>query len=537
MRMLLLAVVCMALFTPLASANDVYIAQNTSGADSGADCADAHSAAWFNSKANWGNGSTKIGTGTVVHLCGTFTGTTNSTMLTTQGDGVTIHFETGAMLQSPAWGQNGAINVPNNSVTIDGGTNGTIENTLNGTSGGACLGGPCSVQQQFTMGVLANGSNDVVENLTITHMCVHTFQVNDNFFYQPCGAIQVGGPNGLVTQNKIDNVATGIGGSNGIEISYNTITFTNHAITLGIASGTWTGIKIHNNDISQLWNWDEPDNAYHHNGIMLFSTGGVISGIQIYYNYLHGLWSNDNIYGDTHVTAWIFLDTNGVPNSIPNAMIFRNVFEADPGAYNYASNGFITMGGCLIASGCTPANNTLYANNTVVGRGLCFNINDLSDAPASFNNLCATTSGANLTGSSSGYPSSNIDHNLYAGTATSNAFWVPGGNVNRWSVWSAGPYLLDVHGGNPTLAAAAFTSGYQLSSGSVAIGAAKNLTSTYCTAVPALCVGAPSTFGVGGASGGATASATGAWDAGAYPNGSSVATQPNPPTGLVALVD
>jgi hypothetical protein len=112
MRMLLLAVVCMALFTPLASANDVYIAQNTSGADSGADCADAHSAAWFNSKANWGSGSAKMGTGTVVHLCGTFTGTANSTMLTTQGDGITIHFETGAVLQSPAWGQGGAINVP-----------------------------------------------------------------------------------------------------------------------------------------------------------------------------------------------------------------------------------------------------------------------------------------------------------------------------------------------------------------------------------------------------------------------------------------
>jgi hypothetical protein len=540
MRKLLLTVACMALWTTVASAQNIYIAQNTAGADSGSDCTDAHSAAWFNSAANWGSGATQISPGTVVHLCGTFTGTANSTMLTTQGDGVTIHFETGALLQSPAWGINGAIYVPNNSVTIDGGTNGTIENTLNGTPAGACLAGPCSLRQS-SVGVKVTGSNVTVENLTITHIAVHTFGVNDpGVVLEATGAIQLDGSSDLATQNTIDNVASGVGASNGSEISYNTITFANHAIAVGIVSGTWTGIKIHNNDISQLYNWDEPDNGYHHNGIMLFSTEtGVISGVQIYYNYLHGLWSNDSVYGNTHVTAWLFLDTNGVPNSIPNAMIFRNVFEADAGPYNYAANGFITVGGCLIASGCTPANNTLIANNTVVGSGMCWHIGDLSNAPSSLNNLCATSSGGNLTGASSGYPGANIDYNIYPGTGTSNDFWVPTGNVNRWSVWSASPFLLDVHGSNPTLAAAALTSSYQLGSGSIAIGKAKNLTSTYCATIPAICVGAPSIFGVAGAGagGGATASTTGPWDAGAYPNGSSVAAQPSAPSGLTAVVN
>jgi hypothetical protein len=220
-------------------------------------------------------------------------------------------------------------------------------------------------------------------------------------------------------------------------------------------------------------------------------------------------------------------------------MIFRNVFEADAGSYNWPGNGFITAGGCLVASGCTPANTTLIANNTFVGKGSCFKIGDMSDAPSSLNNLCATTGGAVLTGSTSGYPSANIDYNMYAGTGTSNAFWVPAGNVNQWSVWSTSPYSLDVHGSNPTLAAAALTSGYQLGSGSVAIGKAKNLTSTYCTTIPAICVGAPSIFGVAGAGagGGATASATGPWDAGAYPSGSSVAAQPSAPTSLTAVVN
>jgi hypothetical protein len=545
MRKLLLAIACMSLWGSVASAQNIYIAQNTAGADSGSDCTDAHSAAWFNSAANWGSGAAQIGAATVVHLCGTFTGTANSTMLTTRGNGITIHFETGALLQSPAWGQNGAISVPNNSVTIDGGTNGTIENTLNGTQGGACLGGPCSVEQA-SVGVVVTGSNDTVENLTITHIGVHTFGVNDpGAILEATSAIQLDGSSDIATQNTIDNVASGIGGSNGSEISYNTITFANHAIAVGIVSGTWTGIKIHNNDVSQLYNWDEPDNNYHHNGIMLFSTqSGVISGIQIYYNYLHGLWSNDSVYGDTHVTAWVFLDTNGIPNSIPNAMIFRNVFEADAGSYNYPADGYVGLNGCLVSTGCTPANASLLANNTVVGNGRCWSIGDASNAPSSLNNLCATTSGATLsTPSTMPYPTAQIDYNMYAGVGTVNAFGLPCANgscnINTYTAWSSSPHSLDVHGSNPTRAAVALTSSNQLGSGSVAIGKAKNLTSAYCTEIPALCVGAPSIFGVAGAGagGGTPASTTGAWDAGAYPSGSSVATQPSAPTGLTAVVN
>lgn len=543
MRKLLLAMVCMALWTTAASAQNIYIAQNTAGADSGSDCADAHSAAWFNSAANWGPGAAQISPGTVLHLCGTFTGTANSTMLTTQGDGVTIHFEPGAVLQSPAWGINGAISVRNNSVTIDGGTNGMIENTLNGTPGGACLGGPCSMKQS-SAGVIVTGNNDTVQNLTITHIAVHTFGVNDpGAVLEATSAIQLDGSSDIATQNTIDNVASGVGGSNGAEISYNTITFANHAIAVGIVSGTWTGIKIHNNDISQLYNWDEPDNAYHHNGIMLFSTiSGVISGVQIYYNYMHGLWSNDAVYGDTHITAWIFLDANGVPNSIPNAMIFRNVFEADAGPYNYPADGYMGATGCLISSGCSPANASLIANNTVVGKGRCWGINDASNAPSSFNNLCATTGGAYLfQPSTMPYPGAQIDYNMYAGVGTVNDFGLPCPNgtcnINTYMAWSSSPNFLDVHGSNPTLAAAALTSDYHLGSGSVAIGKAKNLTS-YCTEIPAICVGAPSIFGVAGAGagGGVTAPATGPWDAGAYPSGPAAA-QPSAPTGLSAVVN
>lgn len=198
----------------------------------------------------------------------------------------------------------------------------------------------------------------------------------------------------------------------------------------------------------------------------------------------------------------------------------------------------------MTSTGCTPANAGLLANNTFVGKGRCWSIGDASNAPSSLNNLCATSSGAILSGPSTmPYPSGQIDYNMYAGVGTVNNFGLPcpngSCNINTYTAWSSSPNLLDVHGSNPTLAAAALTSSYQLGSGSVAIGKAKNLTSAYCTAIPAICVGAPSIFGVAGAGagGGATASATGAWDVGAYPSGSSVAAQPSAPTGLSVVVN
>lgn len=65
-------------------ANDVYIAQGAQGANSGADCADAVAASYFNSSSHWSSSpsGTQIGPGTTVHLCGTV-----STNLTFSGNG------------------------------------------------------------------------------------------------------------------------------------------------------------------------------------------------------------------------------------------------------------------------------------------------------------------------------------------------------------------------------------------------------------------------------------------------------------------
>ena len=131
---------------------DFYITQNTSGGDTGADCADAHSAAWFNTGSNWHNPKTdgKVGPGDTVHLCGTFTFPANGNpnnaadLLVIPGYGsvgspITILFETGAIVQAPALSTNGGIlchyyHGCQGYIVIDGGTNGLVQATDNGSA-------------------------------------------------------------------------------------------------------------------------------------------------------------------------------------------------------------------------------------------------------------------------------------------------------------------------------------------------------------------------------------------------------------------
>ena len=156
-------------------AADFYITQNASGNNTGADCADALPASWFNTASNWANPkqANKIGPGDTVHLCGTFTGTPAGNMLSVQGSGasgqpITILFESGAVLSAPYWlnggsGQGGAINFQNhNYITVDGGTNGVIQNTATGN---------LLTYQAASIGIeVGTGQNCTIKNLTISNI-------------------------------------------------------------------------------------------------------------------------------------------------------------------------------------------------------------------------------------------------------------------------------------------------------------------------------------------------------------------------------
>src|SRR6202030_4448512 len=127
-------------FTALpAGAKDFYIAARQAGTGTGTGCSTAKPYTWFNNTASWGTGSAQISPGTTVHLCGTFTGTPGQQLLQVHGNGtstspIIIKFETNAILTAPYWSSLGAISESGRSyIVIDGGTNGLIKNTANGT--------------------------------------------------------------------------------------------------------------------------------------------------------------------------------------------------------------------------------------------------------------------------------------------------------------------------------------------------------------------------------------------------------------------
>ncbi len=138
-RLILLSIVFVICFIITVAHADIYVSSSGAGSQDGTNCANARSAAWFNTAGNWGGGGTDIDPGDTVRLCGTFVGAANSTILTVQASGtsgnvITILFEANAILQAPYFPYTGAINISNHDyIKIDGGTNGIIQATDNGS--------------------------------------------------------------------------------------------------------------------------------------------------------------------------------------------------------------------------------------------------------------------------------------------------------------------------------------------------------------------------------------------------------------------
>jgi len=505
-----------------AQAQNVYIAQSAAGAANGADCADARVYTFFNNSGNWGTGANQIGPGTTVHVCGTITGAAGTNALTFQGSGssgnpITLLFESGASLQAPYWAPSAIIMSGKSWVIIDGGTNGLIENTANGTG--------LAHEQPSGAVSIANSKNVTVKNLTIANICQHTLRsdltgctVNGNG--DGGMGFSGGSTNITITNNTIHDTKVGIfygsqAGDSGIVISNNTITRTNWGIGVG-PSGISNGLLIMGNDIScvvgAVCNWDTNDGmAFHHNGVMIYPIGGgdKVEGVVISNNYFHDL--------NGQVTAGIFLDPSS--GDIPNIQIYNNVFNTTNGQSGPA-NAWITIG--VGVTGALVANNTIagYASQGISGQvGPTFKNNIVSSVS------CGEYLNAGYSGVVSDY---NDFYNLLGSTLS---FYAGGSGFTTLSDWTAG-MKLDTHSisGNPKL-----TPSFLLSTGSPAIGVGTNLTAL---GIPGLDVGAPQTFGVNGSCGtGCVARPTsGAWDMGAFQVSGSSSTQVNPPSGLTALV-
>ena len=358
-------------------AADFYITQNVSGANTGADCANAHAVSWFNASGNWSNPkqADKIGPADIVHLCGTFTGTPGNAMLTVRGSGssgspITILFESGAILQNVHWGTNAAIKAIDVShISVDGGTNGIIQATDNGS---ASLG--FTYQERSTGIMFYPCTYCEVKHLTIRNMYVRTetdsdYTCDSSAFPSSNNGIAAGNDiTGLrVHDNVIYDAMEGINSffqqnSSDVEVYNNTIYHTASPVSFVTINNNLTNLSIHDNKAYDAYPWNDPNNYFHIHGFLVMNVSygyGIFTNVNIYNNYMYGTqgsWTNSI---GPHQTGGIWFACDYPDYKFVNVNIYNNILTTGTVSEDYPKNGLLSVQGCT--------NNLLVANNTFIG--------------------------------------------------------------------------------------------------------------------------------------------------------------------------
>jgi len=519
---------CFSLLSTFAfsSAADIYITPD--GSSQGVCTTSPHNPSWFNSSGNWGSGSSQIGAGTVVHLCGKFTGSSGAQFLVVQGSGasgnpITVKFEAGTSLKAPYVSAEGAILMSGRSyITIDGGSDGLIQNTSNGSAGGSCPAGTCSTHQD-SVGIQAyNCSNCEIRNLSITDLYDHTSFNDAAAGTDGLACVQFSGSNFFIHDNKFRDVGwclyQNYTNDSGVRIYNNDISRMSHGITCAGASFIQDNLQIFNNHLHDMANWNTSGNDYHLTGIHCYNgSGGKIQNVYIYNNLF------DGSLGTCCITGWIFMEgtSSGTPwtDSTGTVFLWNNIFSTDLDI----PNGLVYIGS---GRAHEVLNNTWNGPNAG-GGGVCLQFNTSATSVTIENNVIQ---GCNqLVNGVSGSTFSVIDYNVYGSASGGNAVWQFGGmNSSSFSSWKStcncdshsqasisGPLKNISPSGVP-------------SSGFMGIGTASSLANVASGSMSSLLMDT----GAGGTH--IPVTRTLPWDAGAYKSGSGVALMP--PSGLQALV-
>jgi hypothetical protein len=505
------------LFTALpAGAKDFYIAASQASTGSGMGCSTAKPYTWFNATTSWGTGATQIGPGTTVHLCGTFVGTPGQQLLNVGGDGtsmspITIKFEANTVLTAPYWSSQGAIYANGRSyIVIDGGTNGLIKNTANGTGRGYA---------QDSRAIYApNSTGCIVKNLTIADMYVRTAASDLAIRQTAVNCVYLRNANNLtithVTCHDAGWAFTGYG--NNFTLSYSNIYNIDHGLAFGPLA-TSSGISIHDNHIHDYVQWDSPTNAYHHDGLHLWGqNGGVVTNGAIYNNVFDG-------DSGVNITGHIYLQ-----DSVKYMAVYNNVFLVPANRtiqalwFSGITNAGVLPGGP--ATGNSAFNNFIRAGGHSRGSGIFANAQ--TNFSAVNNVLLGGNTDISVQGGGS-LSSAGINNNIYedllADAGSRNSFGYQGRSYPDLASWQNACRCDSRSKMVPASKINASSLGALLS-GSVGISAASNLMNISLGALSAL-----SKDKVG-----AVRPLSGNWDAGAYKFGST--PLPSSPAGLTATI-
>ncbi len=415
------------------------------------------------------------------------------------GNSVSILFENGASLQSPAF--TAGIDISGRHyITVDGGSNGVIKNTANGTNSSNHL--------SPTRGVLANDCTPGcrVTNLSITDLYVRNSNDPTNGIDQAAvNAITfLRAPGMHIDHNVLTNCGWCVNGfGTGMEIDHNNVSKMDHGVASG-CGGTCTGESVHDNHFHDMGQWDTTNNSYHHDGIHFFSEGGSAQNVLIYNNLFDGSLG-------INTTAWIFMEGVDGGLGIHGAVIFNNVLT------DSLSSGktMLWMEGHGASSNNAAYNNYSYDGH---GSGLGMFIRQETNFSAK-NNITGIVSYQNTTLGS-------VDHNIYydanADFGNNNLFGWNGSTVASISSWRT---LCGCDGaGQLTTSSLINAVAGLISSPSKATGTGSNLTSLGITALNTDKNGNPRP-------------SSGAWDVGAYTSGGATTSVPDPPTSLKAVVN
>lgn len=478
---------------------DWWIAETATGSGSGTDTNNCMARTVANS--SW-----PAGAGDTVHLCGTMTNGLVVGASGSVGSPITIHFEPNAIFTFQDLAKNW-ITCSQNSVVIDGGQNGLITCTSNGTV--AAYGGTMAFGHDGS-GVYISGNNVAVKNLSIINMYnrqTNTEAINNgsgdgNGIYIP------GGSSGILISNCFIS-----GAQNGITMTYGsvltsnltvigcTISNYNHGFTLGagaVTSPVFNNLIIRSN-VFEGGDMFESDNVhdfgFHRNPIFLFNEssdrGGCISNIEISYNFIRHGWHPQSW---TAGTGAMFFDIYN-NNMAANVRVFNNISTL---VYPLSWSG---GGGYVSGEG----NGVLVANNTAVawfsgGSYAPGSIRVAGTNCQSFNNILIGQKGATAAtwAGTSGFGSSTanyaaigqslnglqFDHNIYNGQSGYSEYNAVVFNWNASSTWYNGQpdsfsdwkswYGFDAHS---TTATVSLQSNFAPAPGdTVAIGNGTNLT-------------------------------------------------------------
>jgi hypothetical protein len=335
-----------------AFAADYYINQTATGSNDATSCANAKAISYLT-----GSWSGKVSAGDTVHLCGTLTSALTIGASGSSGSPITIKFETGAKFSAPLWSITGAIYGSSVSyILVDGGTNGIIENTANGT---------LLANQSTSNGIYFSGSSYIeVKNLTIQNLFVHSYMQGSGSPPMGSDGIEFDDSSNISAHDCIiNNTITGIlewdrsGGTNSNIEFYNlTISRCNWGLSIvAIGGSIVSSVKIHNNDITIGENWAQSDGAYHLNGMYIFGneTDTTFTNFWFYNNYIHGPANPD---GTWTCSGFIHFDYGNATGT----RFFNNLLV---GVSSDPMNGYIDMQKLYDTAG------GIY-NNTIIGSGV-----------------------------------------------------------------------------------------------------------------------------------------------------------------------